>query len=424
MFVSTTPAELILLTGEPSYVAGRRARRPALGQQHRERRVPDGQDRRRLLPRRRAAGSRRRTSRARGRSRRRRCRRTSRRSRSSTRARACSPSVPGTQQAAEAVLLAQVPQTARVNKKELKAPEVAYQGEPKFEPIEKTTRRARGEHRQGHLQGRRPLLHVLPGRVVHGEERRPARGRSPTSVPKEIYEIPVELAGRTTSPTSRCEDDDDDEWVTFAAVGGYTGMMVAWGCAVWGSGWYYPPYWGWGGFYPYYYPHYPTYGYGAWYNPWTGALRPQRGRVRPVRRRRRRRALQPAHRHLRARRGGVGPVRRARRTAQAYNPRTGTYAQTRQGSNVYGSWGSTVRAARRRLGADRARHEQPHRQHDARDAGQRRRRRRSRATRPGPGGGTVARTGSGDVYAGRDGNVYKKRATAGRSTTAAATGTT
>ena len=46
--------------------------------------------------------------------------------------------VPGTQQAAEAVLLAQVPQTARVNKKEVKAPEVAYQGDPKFEPIEKT----------------------------------------------------------------------------------------------------------------------------------------------------------------------------------------------------------------------------------------------------------------------------------------------
>ena len=37
------------------------------------------------------------------------------------------------------MLLAQVPQTARVNKKELKAPEVAYQGDPKFEPIEKTT---------------------------------------------------------------------------------------------------------------------------------------------------------------------------------------------------------------------------------------------------------------------------------------------
>ena len=32
----------------------------------------------------------------------------------------------------------------------------------------------------------------------------------------------------------------------------------------------------------------------------------------------------------------------ARGVAQAYNPRTGTYAQTRQGSNVYGSWGSTA----------------------------------------------------------------------------------
>src|SRR5262249_45054164 len=48
-------------------------------------------------------------------------------------------SVPGTDQAAEAVLLAQVPQTASVNRKELKAPEVTYQGEPEFKLIENTT---------------------------------------------------------------------------------------------------------------------------------------------------------------------------------------------------------------------------------------------------------------------------------------------
>ena len=94
--------------------------------------------------------------------------------------------------------------------------------------------------------------------------------------------------------------------------------------------------------YPYYYPFYPTYGYGAWYNPWTGALRP-----------RRRVAYGPY--------GGAGVGARynprtgtysrgaaawgpygARGYAEAYNPRTGTYAQTRQGSNVYGSWGSTA----------------------------------------------------------------------------------
>ena len=41
-------------------------------------------------------------------------------------------SVPGTDQAAEAVLLASIPQTARVNRKETKAPEVDFQGDPQF----------------------------------------------------------------------------------------------------------------------------------------------------------------------------------------------------------------------------------------------------------------------------------------------------
>ena len=66
-------------------------------------------------------------------------------------------------------------------------------------------------------------------------------------------------------------EDDDDEWVMFATAAAYTGLMVAWGCAVWGTGYYYPPYVGYGGLYPGYYPYYPTYGYSAWYNPWTGS---------------------------------------------------------------------------------------------------------------------------------------------------------
>ena len=48
-------------------------------------------------------------------------------------------SVPGTVQAAEAVLLAQVPQTARVSKTMVKAPDVAYAGTPEFQPIAQTT---------------------------------------------------------------------------------------------------------------------------------------------------------------------------------------------------------------------------------------------------------------------------------------------
>jgi hypothetical protein len=62
-------------------------------------------------------------------------------------------SIPGTPQATEAVLLAMVPRTARVNKKELKAPDVAYQGEPAV-PARSgiARRRARRQHRQGHRQ--------------------------------------------------------------------------------------------------------------------------------------------------------------------------------------------------------------------------------------------------------------------------------
>ena len=85
--------------------------------------------------------------------------------------------VPGTDQAAEAVLLASIPQTARVSRKDVKAPEVAYQGDPKFEPIPSTIGGARRQHRQGHHQGRRPLLPVLRRRVVRVESRDRAMGR-------------------------------------------------------------------------------------------------------------------------------------------------------------------------------------------------------------------------------------------------------
>ena len=48
-------------------------------------------------------------------------------------------SVPGTDQATEAVLLAEIPHTARVDTKQLQAPEVQYQDDPQFQPIDGTT---------------------------------------------------------------------------------------------------------------------------------------------------------------------------------------------------------------------------------------------------------------------------------------------
>jgi uncharacterized membrane protein YgcG len=314
-------------------------------------------------------------------------------------------SVPGTQQAAEAVLLAQVPQTARVNKKEIKAPEVTYQGEPKFEPIEKTTV-SQAVNTDKDIIKVGDLYYMCFQGVWFMSKSPTGPWEVTTSVPKAIYEIPVSSSAHNVTYVTVVEDDDDDEWVTFATVAAYTGVMVAWGCAVWGSGWYYPPYWGYGGGYPYYYPRYPSYGYGAAYNPWTGAYGRYGAAYGPY--------------------GGAGVASRynprtgtysrgaaawgpygARGYGEAYNPRTGAYGQTRQGSNVYGSWGST--SVQR--GDDWA---------NTRRVTNNVTGNTTRVTRtdgggaaitnrgPGPDSGAI-RTQNGDVYAGRDGNVYRRQ---------------
>ena len=65
--------------------------------------------------------------------------------------------------------LAEIPQTARVNKKETKAPDVAFQGDPQFTPIEPTTVQ-RAVNRQGRLQVRRQCYMCYQG-VVRRQER-------------------------------------------------------------------------------------------------------------------------------------------------------------------------------------------------------------------------------------------------------------
>jgi hypothetical protein len=314
-------------------------------------------------------------------------------------------SVPGTQQAAEAVLLAQVPQTARVSKKELKAPDVAFQGDPKFDPIPTTTvERAVNTDKDIIKVGD---LYYMCFQGVWFMAKTPTGPWEVTgTVPKQIYEIPATSPSHNVTYVTVEDDNDNDDWVTFATVAGYTGVMVAYGCAVWGTGYYYPPYYGFYGGYPYYYPFYPTYGYGAYYNPWTGAYGRSAVAYGPY--------------------GGAGVSARynprtgtysrgaaawgptgGRAYGQAYNPRTGAYGATRQGAGVYGSWGSTgvqrgddwARTARvtNNVTGNTTRVTQGSGGGEA------------ISRRGGVGGNTtVGRTGSGDVYAGHDGNVYRK----------------
>jgi hypothetical protein len=309
-------------------------------------------------------------------------------------------SVPGTDEAIEAVLLAQIPQTARVDRTKLEAPPVSYNGAPEFKAIEGTSLQ-RGVNTDKDIILSGGDYYYCSQGVWFTSKAATGPWQVATTIPAEIYKIPASSPSHhVTYVVVEDDDNDNDEWVTFAYVAGYTGLMIGWGCAVWGSGWYYPPY-AYGGIY---YPHFGGYGYSAHYNPWTGSYGRSAVAYGPY--------------------GGVGASARynprtgtysrgaaawgpygARGAGQAYNPRTGAYGQTRQGSNVYGSWGST--SVQR--GDDWA---QTNRVTNR--AGT-----TTRVTRTdegaavsrnprGEGGGFVAAGDDGNVYAGRDGNVYRK----------------
>lgn len=307
-------------------------------------------------------------------------------------------SVPGTQQAAEAVLLAEIPQYARVNKKELQAPEVLYNGEPQYETIQGTQlQRAANTDKEIIKVGDTYYMCYQGVWFMANSPKGPWTIAS--SVPQDIYKIPPSSPSYSvTYVTVADDDDDDDDWVTFAAYAGYTGLMVGWGCTVWGTGWYYPPYY-YGGIY---YPYWRTYGYGAWYNPYTGVYGtagriygPYGGAGFGAR-------YNPSTGTYARGAFAYGPYG-ARGAAQAYNPRTGTYAATRQGSNVYGSWGSThVQRGDDWVNTKRFTNSAGNTTRVTRgDQG-------GMISRRGPDGGGFVGSKGDNVYAGRDGNVYRR----------------
>ncbi len=336
-------------------------------------------------------------------------------------------SVPGTDQAIEAVLLAEVPQTARVSKT-LQAPEVVYQGVPEFKPIENTTVEWAVNTEKDIVKVGDMYLMCYQG-VWFMATGPNGPWQVTGAVPDEVYQIPVSSPVYPITSVTVEESTSDD--VVFASSLAYTGLMVAWGTAVWGTGYYYPPYVRLGG-YPIYYPRYPTYGYGAMYNPWAGTYArgaygwygPYGGagvgaRYNPVTGRYTRGAAAwgpyagaGVGRSYNPRtgtyaRGGVayGPYG-ARGAAQAFNPRTGAYGATRQGSSIYGNWGTSAvqRGDQWARTAHTTNYATGSRTRAAAGSGG-----AEAIRRTGPAGSSFAgQSRSGDIYAGHDGNIYKR----------------
>ena len=171
-------------------------------------------------------------------------------------------SVAGTEEAQDALLDAQIPQTAAIKRNEAKLT-VEYDGEPKFEKISGT------EVSYAVNTGAQVLkIDALYYAVDNGGWFKSNSATGPwaiaDSIPEdEIQKIPPSSPVYNTTHVHIYESTPDVVYVGYTP--GYMWSFPYYGVPVYGTGWYYPPYYG-----HYYYPRPPTWGFNVGYNPWTG----------------------------------------------------------------------------------------------------------------------------------------------------------
>jgi hypothetical protein len=257
-------------------------------------------------------------------------------------------SIPGTTEASDAVMLAQVPQTAIVTKADAEAKVnqqgVHYTGPPQFKPIEKTSLQY-AANTQDKVIKDGDLYYLCFQGVWFMSTTPNGPWKTADSVPKEIYTIPpsspvynVTYVTQTNPTTTTVESSTTAGYFGMFAIGLTAGLAIAYG-----TGWYYPPYyyWGPGMMYPYYCPWPMTYGAGYVYNPWTGGFAGGRAVYGPYGAAGGAAWYNPATgRYGRA--ASVQGWYGGRTVASAYNPWTGGYGATRQGHNAYAQWGTSV----------------------------------------------------------------------------------
>lgn len=309
--------------------------------------------------------------------------------------------VPGTRQAEEAVVEAFIPQTATIERKSAKA-EVKYIGDPKFEPISGTAiSYATNTPNDVFLIDKGYYL-CLEG-VWFASQTAMGPWEVTDKVPEEVYKIPASSPKYNVTYVNIYESTPDT--VTYGYTAGYTGVYVGYGVAMWGTGYYYPPYYGYGYYpYPVYWPaSYYTYGASAWYNPATGSYGRGSAVYGPYGGYARGAAYNPATGAYAWGRAAWGPYGAAA-SGGFYNPSTGGWGGGYRASNGYQSWGQSVVGR----GGQWARTGSYTDSRGTVGGIQTSGGGKAIAARGDQGQGFVARSGSGDVYAGRDGNVYKR----------------
>lgn len=313
-------------------------------------------------------------------------------------------SVPGTQEAADAVMLAQIPTTAVINKKDVEAKvKVTYDGNtPQFKPIDSTSLEY-ATNTQEKVIKVGDLYYLCFQGVWFISAAASGPWKVADSVDSKIYTIPP--SSPVYNVTYVTQTNATEETVESSTTAGYFGMfvigMTMGACMAYGTGWYYPPYMYYPPYgYPIYRPYPYSYGCGVAYNPWTGGYAAHRSVYGPYGAAGGSAWYNPSTGRY-GRSATVATPYGSRTAAAAYNPWTGGYGRTSQGSNAYGNWGQSA-AVR---GDDWARTAHVSNANGT-TAGYRTSNGNQGIIHSGD-NGTVARTNNG-TYAGKDGNVYRK----------------
>ena len=340
-------------------------------------------------------------------------------------------SVPGTPEAEDAVLIAQIPTTAIINPATAaQNVKVTYAGSPNFAPIQGTSLSYATNTPDKVIQVG-TSYYLCSNGIWFVSTSSQGPWQTANSVPQQIYTIPPSSPVYNVTYVTQAPTSDGNVQASYTA--GYLGAFVV-GAGVGailatGTGYYYPPYygyagWGYGGYYAY--P--ATYGCGSYYNPYTGAYGAARGvygpyggatgyasynpytgtyargatAYGPYGSRSAAAAYNP-YTGTSARGQSVSTAYGSAGRAGAYNPYTGSYAGTRQASNAYGNYGSSVVGNGNNWAAT---------QHASTANGS------YASAETSAGGKAVAgsnaygnaaagKTANGNMYAGANGNVYK-----------------
>lgn len=171
-------------------------------------------------------------------------------------------SVAGTEEAYDAVMEAQIPQTAKVDRSTARV-EVNYDGDPRFVPIANTNLSIAENSNITVMQAANNAFYALENGIWFISNSPYGPWQVANERPSDVDRIPPSSSAYNARFVYIYETTPQYVYVGYTR--GYMGNYIFGPTVVWGTGWHYRPWRG-----RYYRPRPVTWGFGMHYNPWAG----------------------------------------------------------------------------------------------------------------------------------------------------------